>query len=230
MNSTGSTIIKALECAWEAIQEAHPEVPSVVFITGTGASGRGLKWGHHWADRWTNKDSVSGERATELFISGERLACGGTLTFQTMLHEAAHALARVRGQQDTSRQGRYHNKTFLKLAEELGLSYNHEAPDATIGLSAVEIREETTRDFAGVIAMLDDEIIAHLGTVTFIDGGAPIVVPTPRGGTTTTTTTRKAPAPKAECGCETPRKVSAKLLEDGAIMCRVCGEDFEVRD
>jgi hypothetical protein len=35
------------------------------------------------------------------------------------VHEAAHGLANTRGVKDTSRQGRYHNKRFRALAEEL---------------------------------------------------------------------------------------------------------------
>jgi hypothetical protein len=39
----------------------------------------------------------------------------------TLLHEAAHGLAHVRKIPDTSRQGRYHNRRYQVLAEELGL-------------------------------------------------------------------------------------------------------------
>ena len=39
----------------------------------------------------------------------------------TLLHEMVHAYAHANGIKDTSRQGRYHNKAFKKLAEERGL-------------------------------------------------------------------------------------------------------------
>ncbi|WP_297495484.1 hypothetical protein [Pseudonocardia sp.] len=39
----------------------------------------------------------------------------------TLLHEAAHALAHVRGIKDSSRQGRWHNAKFKALSEELGI-------------------------------------------------------------------------------------------------------------
>ncbi|WP_156046190.1 hypothetical protein [Herbidospora cretacea] len=55
--------------------------------------------------------------APELFIAGELLALGAARVLQTMLHEAAHALAHVRGIKDTSRSGnRYHNSLFAELA------------------------------------------------------------------------------------------------------------------
>lgn len=39
----------------------------------------------------------------------------------TLLHEMVHAYATANNIKDTSRQGRYHNKEFRKLAEERGL-------------------------------------------------------------------------------------------------------------
>lgn len=39
----------------------------------------------------------------------------------TLMHEMVHAYAHANGIKDTSRQGRYHNKDFKKLAEERGL-------------------------------------------------------------------------------------------------------------
>jgi hypothetical protein len=43
-----------------------------------------------------------------------------------MLHEAAHALAQVRGIKDTSRRGRWHNARFRALAEELRIEVRKE--------------------------------------------------------------------------------------------------------
>jgi hypothetical protein len=40
-------------------------------------------------------------------VGGEGLARGPAHVLGTLLHEAAHALARVRGIKDTSRQGRW---------------------------------------------------------------------------------------------------------------------------
>jgi len=48
----------------------------------------------------------------EVFVGGEGLARGPAEVLGTLLHEAAHALADVRGIKDTSRQGRWHNARF----------------------------------------------------------------------------------------------------------------------
>jgi hypothetical protein len=121
----GSRIIAALEHAWAAIQDAHPDVPDVVIVTGAGSNQKGTPEGyqlrgHHWPERWV----LGGQdqpRAPELFIAGELLAAGGQAVVEVMLHEAAHALATWLGIKDTSAAcNRYHNKRFVVLAAELG--------------------------------------------------------------------------------------------------------------
>lgn len=57
----------------------------------------------------------------EVFVGGEGLVRGPVEVLATLLHEAAHALADVRGIKDTSRQGPWHNARFKALAEELGI-------------------------------------------------------------------------------------------------------------
>ena len=122
----GSRIIAALERAWAAIQDQHPDVPDVVIVTGAGSNQKGTPEGyrlrgHHWPERWV-LDGHDRPRAPELFIAGELLSAGGRAVVEVMLHEAAHALATRRGIKDTSAAGnRYHNKRFVALAAELGL-------------------------------------------------------------------------------------------------------------
>ena len=58
----------------------------------------------------------------------------------TLLHEASHALAHVRGIKDTSRQGRYHNRRFRDLAAEVGLAVR-EVP--VIGWSDTHVPDAT---------------------------------------------------------------------------------------
>jgi hypothetical protein len=97
----GSRIIAALEHAWAAIQDRHPDVPDVVIVTGGGSHQKGTPEGyrlrgHHWPERWV-LHGRDGQRAPELFIAGELLAAGGRAVLEVMLHEAAHALATRRG-------------------------------------------------------------------------------------------------------------------------------------
>jgi hypothetical protein len=57
----------------------------------------------------------------EVLIGGEGLERGPRDVLATLLHEGAHAIAAVRGIEDTSRQGRHHNASFKRIAEEVGL-------------------------------------------------------------------------------------------------------------
>src|SRR5690242_5020728 len=112
-----SRILKILEDTWLEIRRWHPEIPAAVIIIASGTDGKHPRWGHHAPGRW----NVAGEQRTEIMISGEGLRRTASDVLGTLLHEAAHALAHARGIKDTSRQGRYHNKHFKTLAEELGL-------------------------------------------------------------------------------------------------------------
>jgi hypothetical protein len=156
----GSRIIAALEHAWAAIRDTHPDVPDVVIVTGAGSNQKGTPEGyqlrgHHWPERWV----LGGQdqpRAPELFVAGELLAAGGRAVVEVMLHEAAHALATKRGIKDTSAAGnRYHNKRFVALAAELGLR-GPDVPDKITGWSHCTLHGQAACDaWAEVTAGID---------------------------------------------------------------------------
>jgi hypothetical protein len=55
--ASGSSLIVALEHTWATIRQYHPELPEVVFITGTGLRhtntvSTDATWGHFGAARW----------------------------------------------------------------------------------------------------------------------------------------------------------------------------------
>jgi hypothetical protein len=235
---TGSRIVAALEATYEAIRRRHPDLPEILFITGTGLMGRGAKWGHFARDRWVvgNGAIVDTEtgRLAEIFIAGERLACGAADTLQTLLHEAVHALAVVRDVKEVSRDFRYHNRRFVALAEELGLVWPEDTkPHPVIGFSAVVLAEGTLEDYAEEVAALQAAIVAHLDTFQGLlakgdddkapaGGEAPKVAPRP-----------KAPSrsnAKAACGCGRIIRASRKVLAEAPITCGVCGQDFQPED
>ncbi|WP_053627100.1 hypothetical protein [Streptomyces sp. XY511] len=166
----GSRIITALEGAWSAIRAEHPDVPAVVMITGTGRTADSMKWGHFGERRWTTGATT---RTHELFAGGELLSLGGRRTMQTLLHEAAHALAHVRGIKDTSSDYRYHNKRFVKLAEELGLQ-GPASPVPVNGWNTCEITDRTAARYAAVIEALDTASLPYVydAWVTANFGGA----------------------------------------------------------
>lgn len=132
----GSDTVAALEAAWADIAKRHPELnerPMVVRI-GSGRAGRrgslvlgSVTVNPDWqANRKTSSKAKSDpDRYHELFLAGETLAQHPVKLMETLIHEAAHIVAMVRGVKDTSRQGRYHNKRFRAICEEMGLAWNH---------------------------------------------------------------------------------------------------------
>ncbi|MFE6508296.1 hypothetical protein ACFVDI_13030 [Nocardioides sp. NPDC057767] len=134
-----SALVAALDATWSAIQLRHPNVPDVVVTLGAGSIGvpaGALKLGRFAAERWIAYDTKDPVGLAKLFVGGEGLRRGAEPVLATLLHEAAHGVAHVRGIKDTSRQGRYHNNRFKLLGEELGLAIT-EAP--TIGWSSMEL-------------------------------------------------------------------------------------------
>ena len=127
-----------------------PTSSSSLASGSVGAPRGALKLGHFAAMRWTHADAATTGRRRhagrpalpEVFVGGEGLALGAVDVLGTLLHEATHALAHVRGIRDTSRQGRYHNRRFRDLATEVGLEVR-EVP--VIGWSDTHV-PDTTRD------------------------------------------------------------------------------------
>jgi len=221
----GSEVVAALETVYRAIRADHPELPDVVLITGSGLVSGGVVWGHFARDRWL--EAVSAGRRPEMFVGGERLACGAELTVQTMLHECAHAVAAQRGVQDCSRQNRYHNGTFRAIAAEMGLDYPADHPCPSQGYSAVVLSDKARHHYAAVIATLGRAITLHLDPVRWLAatpglGGHGVTVTGGGKGTGGTSASRVV------CQCTPPRiiRVSRSTLAAGPIGCGICGEDF----
>jgi hypothetical protein len=202
----GAILIAALEDAWAAIRRTHSEVPPAMLITGSGGGPGSLRLGHFAAERWraANADGT----LPEIFVGGEGLARGAGPVFATLLHEAAHALAHVRGIKDTSRQGRYHNRRFKTLAEEIGL---HIEPAPGIGWSVTALPPETGDRYAQVIAGLSNAITVYRRHEVPVGGS-----PGPGGATT------------VACVCACPRRirVAPGVLARGPILCAVCRQPF----
>lgn len=249
--SYGSAVIASLEAAWAKVQQVHGvDVPNVVMITGSGRGMFSLKWGHHARDRWSNGSPET--RITELMITGECLDQGATAAMETLIHEAAHAVANSRGIADTSRDHRYHNKKFVAVAEELGLrepnaeeiaSSGMAWPNPSIGFSDVRITDDTvdvySTEIDGIQSAINDARIDSGLTNKGRDGsgaGGPVPkAPTlvgPMGGTIgggagggSRTSARRV---KISCCCDTPRNVwgSRSVVEVADIICGECDSKF----
>lgn len=199
-------LVAAVEATWAAIQDQHQDVPEVVVTVGSGTIGipRGVKLGHFAPERWVRgQDSVH-----ELFVGGEGLARGGREVLGTLLHEAGHGLALVRGIQDTSRQGRYHNERYRRLGDELGLVL---AKDPSIGWSLTQVPNATAELYRQQIGLIDAALVAYRRGE--VQGGP--------GGRTSNNN-----GVAAACDCGRKLRLSRAVYDAGPITCGLCGTDF----
>ena len=88
---------------------------------------------------------------SEVLITADGLAGSATDALGTLVHEAAHAIAFQRGIKDTSRQGRYHNKYFKAIAEEIGLEVSR---DPERGWSVTALSEPAAVAYRDTLAQL----------------------------------------------------------------------------
>jgi hypothetical protein len=226
-----SDLVAALEVAWSAIQRRHPEVPAVVVTLGAGSIGvpaGALKLGHFAARRWVAREHAGDDAAglAELFVGGEGLSRGAESVLATLLHEAAHGLADVRGIKDTSRQGRYHNARYKALGEELGLTITQLQ---TIGWSDTALAPGTTREYAAELDALAAALVAYRHPEGQVPAGPGGSGPGGGGGSG-----KSGPGKRPKngvvlvCGCSPPRRVRASVavVEVGPIVCGVCDAEF----
>jgi hypothetical protein len=230
--TTGSAVVQLLERVHERIRQNHPDVPEVVIVTGSGADLMGQKWGHFRPRGWMTRVAEEGAAThlDEMFMAGETLAKGARQVLQTMLHESAHALAEKRGEKDTSRQGRWHNKVFLAIAQELGLEYTRTGADKSLGFSAVTLTEETVKEYADLLAELDAEIHLMVRLPGWLGGMLGLGGDGEDEGGENMPKAPKAPAApntnniKCVCDCEEPSiiRMSRKVLDKALVRCDDC--------
>jgi DnaJ domain len=201
-----SRILKVLEDTWMEIRRWHPDIPPAVIIIASGTDGKQPRFGHHAPGRWT----VAGEQRAEVMISGEGLRRTPAEVLATLLHEAAHALAHARGIKDTSRQGRYHNKHFKTLAEQLGLTVEH---DNRSGWSPSRITDATGYAYQA-------QLTALAQAMTLWRHGETTAATTPRRNTNLIA---------AACPCGRSIRVAASTLAEAPITCTACDGDFQAK-
>ena len=206
-SQAASPILKILEETWMEIRRRHPEIPPAVIIIASGTGGKHTRFGHHAPDRW----SVAGEHYAEVMISGEGLRRTARDVLGTLLHEAAHALAHERGIKDTSRQGRYHNRHFKTLADELGLTAVH---DDRIGWSVTTITPAAERIYARQLTDL-----AQAMTLWRRDEA-----------TRPASTGRSTNLIAAACPCGRSIRVAASTLAEAPITCQACDGKFQPKN
>lgn len=142
-------LMDALNGCFRSIRQKHPEIPNLMLVVAS--NGRKQVHGMFTPQSW----SMGEGRQHEIVIAAESLARGAEATLGTLLHECAHALAAARDIKDTSRQGRFHNRRFKALAEELGIEV---ANDPTIGWSITTLPEDTAKVYAAELKELADSL------------------------------------------------------------------------
>jgi len=163
-----------------------------------------------WGDIQRHHSDLPSLAAPESLIGESSSACGTELGFERLLHEAAHGLAAARGIRDTSRAGRYHNRRFLALADELGLDHSAD-PHPSSGFSLVTMRPETRERYADTISRLQLALGAHTAATRHGSSGGGVRV-------------------KAVCGCGRNVRVVPSVLAQAAINCGACGEPFRIAE
>jgi hypothetical protein len=145
-----------------------------------------------------------------VLVGGEGLQRGALEVLGTLLHEAAHGLAQARSIQDTSRQGRYHNRRYATLARELGLEVTSVKP---IGWSATTVPEQTATAYAGQLEELAAALVLWRRQEHRIGTGP-----------------RARNLLPAACGCGRRIRVAKATLADAPILCALCEEPFQPDD
>ena len=100
------------------------------------------------------------EIRAEVLVTADGLAGSAVDVLGLLLHEAAHGVAAERGVKDASRQGRYHNRQFKAIAEELGLDV---AQDPPFGWTATTVPAATAARYTDALASLDHELASTRG-------------------------------------------------------------------
>lgn len=194
----GSRIVAACEKLWRGIQKTQRDLPDVVITLGEGA---GKLLGSFQHSAWHSDTERTG--IGHVVLAGERLKDGAEGVLETVLHEAAHALAHARGIKDTSRQGRYHNRRYADLANTLGLRVDQ--VDNGHGYAFTALMPETIDQYAAELQNLQQVIDLYKRPPT----------PAPRKP-------RKEPEPLAICECG--RKIPQKYLP---VSCGLCATEFK---
>jgi hypothetical protein len=205
-DGAASVLVAALERTWQTIRNRHPQVPNAVLIVASGSEGKRLNLGHFAPHRW----QVNGADRHEVLVGGEGLQRGPLDVLGTLLHEAAHGLAQARSIQDTSRQGRYHNRRYASLAAELGLEVTTLKP---IGWSATMVPEPTASAYAGQLEDLAAALVLWRRQEHRIGSGS-----------------RSRNLLAAACGCGRRIRAAKTTLAEAPIICGACQQPFQPED
>lgn len=174
-----------------------------------------------WAEIQRHHPELPDLAAPESLIGESSSACGAELSFERLLHEAVHGIAAARGVRDTSRAGRYHNRRFLAIAEELGLDHPDE-PHPSSGFSLVTLTPAAKKRYRGAGERLRKALRAH-DAATAADSPRSFRGPAARHGSS-----GGGVRVKAVCDCGRNVRVVPSVLAQAPIVCGGCGKPFRI--
>ncbi|MCE7079946.1 hypothetical protein [Streptomyces sp. ST2-7A] len=174
-----------------------------------------------WSDIQRYHPELPDLAAPESLIGESSSACGAQLSFERLLHEAVHGIAAARGVRDTSRAGRYHNRRFLAIAEELGLEHPEE-PHPSSGFSLVVMNAGARRRHRQTAERLQWALSAHLAA-TAADTKRSFRGPAARHGSS-----GGGVRVKAVCDCGRNVRVVPSVLAQAPIVCGACNKPFRI--
>lgn len=148
-------ILRELNAIAHQISDEHGIEGRVSIVLGaSGVTRSGQKHGHFAPRTWEDED---GNDIHEILLSGESLKRGPVATVGTLIHELAHAYCHENEIKDTSDGGRWHNKKFKQVAEDMGLEITKAD---RIGFSVTEVPESTQEKYGYQIELLEQAIKA----------------------------------------------------------------------
>lgn len=129
---------RAFRCLNTAFFNRELPEPAITIQTGGKRSTMG------WCSRTPIWSDSEGEiQLYELNIAAEYLNIDFYETMDTMLHEMVHLYNMIKGIQDVSRGGQYHNKRFRDECLRRGFFYESNEPDKKLGWSFPKLTEES---------------------------------------------------------------------------------------
>jgi hypothetical protein len=194
-------VISALESAWRSIQEQWKKLPDVVIVIGPVSR---MASSRSSATTPGCDGSPAASAAQKCSSPPKGSTVAPRAVFETLLHEAVHAYQDVIGEAGTSRQGRYHNKTFRKRADSFGLVVK---AHPQIGCVTPDITDACAYHYRDAIAEIDEALKVARACEP----------ETPNGSETGVVLI---------CGCERRSASRDSTAEEGPIVCGRCAEEF----
>ncbi len=197
-SGVGGRLVVALDRAYAYLRARHPDIPPAVIVVGSDSA----NYGHYARSTW---EAGSDELISEIKIGAEGLRRHPSDIFGTLVHEAAHGICHVRGINDIT-GGKYHNKKFKRVAEELGLAVK--PPSKHLGHSGTVLPEGV---YADAVDALASDLVAYRELPSD---------PPRQPGT--------SPYAYAKCACRPARSIQSyrKHFEKADIICGDCQESF----